>query len=128
MDLHYISEACVVAVPNNNVKQLCGAIVRLKRGSTPTEQTSLARIRSDLQISLAPFMLPTLLRILKDEEQLPHTVSGKPIKRQILEDYFGSTDGAQPRVYPPGVERCEWERPAEGMMKPWDWGGLQMAN
>ncbi|KAF4504454.1 hypothetical protein G6O67_007904 [Ophiocordyceps sinensis] len=99
MNLPRISEACVVAVPDND-------------------------IRSDLRYSLAPYKLPTLLRILKDGEDLPRTVSGKPIKRQILNLYFGSTDGAQPKTDPPGVERCGWE----AAIKPWDFCGLQSAD
>lgn len=128
MDLQYISEACVVAVPDTNAKQLCGAVVRLKRGNTQTGQITLARIRSDLQSSLAPFMLPTLLRILMGEEELPRTTSGKPIKRQILEIYFGSTDGSHAKNDLPGVERCSRPMPGEAEIKPWDWCGLQCAD
>lgn len=126
MDLPYISEACIVAVPDKNFKHLCGAVVRLKPiGIPPTEQINLSLIRSDLEDSLATCMLPALLRILTDEEELPCTATGKLIKKEILKIYFGSTDGAQVDSYPPGIERCELPKPGEQMAKPWDWGGLQ---
>ncbi|OBT53698.1 hypothetical protein VE04_06328 [Pseudogymnoascus sp. 24MN13] len=127
MDLPYISEACVVAVPDNDAKQLCGAVIRLERGTMPIGQITLARIRSDLQSSLAPFMLPALLRILEDKEELPRTVSGKPIKRQILMDFFGAVDGGLAENIPPRVERYNKLMTVEAQAKPWDWCGLQRA-
>lgn len=129
MDLPYISEACAVAVPDHESKQLCGIIVRLRRGSTPLEQITLTRIRCDLSSSLAAYMLPTLLRVMKDEEELPRTFSGKPIKRQIVEDYFGTTDWFPAQTPPPMVE-C-WGKMlgiSKMEIKPWDWSAKQRAD
>ncbi|KAJ6184691.1 adenylate-forming enzyme AfeA [Penicillium mononematosum] len=88
MGLPYIAEACAVAIPVEENKQLCGAVVRLKDGS----KTTLARIRADLQADLDVLMLPTVLRHLPPHEELPRTATGKPIKRQVIEDFFYDGD------------------------------------
>lgn len=130
MDLPYVAEACVVGVPHQEVRELCGAVVRLINGVTRIEQITLSRIRSDLGGSLALFMMPLVLRIIKDGEELPRTVSGKPIKRQILKNYFGTTDWFPAGDLSPGVEYCGCTMPTidEAEAKPWDFGGLQPAD
>lgn len=69
-------------------------------------------------------MMPTLLKVLKDEEELPCTVIGKPEKKEILRIYFGSENGVQVEDYPPEVESCPIPKPGEAT-KPWDWDGRQ---
>ncbi|KAL2867571.1 class I adenylate-forming enzyme family protein [Aspergillus lucknowensis] len=86
--LPYIAEACVVAVPVEENKQLCGAVIRLKDGM----KTTLAHIRADLQAEIDASMLPTVLRQLPPHEELPRTATGKPIKRQVIEDFFYDGD------------------------------------
>lgn len=88
---------------------------------------SLPRIRSDLQGTLAPFMLPSLFRALDDDEELPTTVSGKVIKRRVLKEYFGTTDWFPSNNVPPRVELCDVEHVSGGKAKPWDWCGMQPA-
>lgn len=91
LKLPYIAAACVVAVPVEENKQLCGAVVRLK-DITGMEKVTLARIRADLQADLDVAMQPTVLRLLGPEEELPDTATGKPIKRQVIEDFFYAGD------------------------------------
>ncbi|KAI0537876.1 adenylate-forming enzyme AfeA [Xylaria digitata] len=91
LKLPYIASACVVAVPLEENKQLCGAVVRLK-DVTGEEKIALARIRADLEGDLDLAMQPTVLRILEPEEELPDTATGKPIKRQVIEDFFYDGD------------------------------------
>lgn len=86
--------------------------------------TALGLIRSDLEGSLPTYMMPTLLKVLKDEEELPCTVIGKPEKKEILRIYFGSENGVQVEDYPPEVESCPIPKPGEAT-KPWDWDGRQ---
>ena len=124
-DLPYISEACVIGVPNHETGQLCAAVVRLRCGKMPPGETPLGVIRSDLARTLPPFMLPVLLRILQDGEDLPRTISGKPIKRNILKDYFGIMDGTPAQRVPAGIQQWAVPRRADGEYKPWDWCGLQ---
>ncbi|KAK2865068.1 hypothetical protein FQN49_003946 [Arthroderma sp. PD_2] len=126
MDLPYISEACVLGAPHREARELCVAIVRVRCG----EKTP-AQIRSDLSRSLPPFMLPTALRILTAEEVLPRTVSDKPIKRRILEEYFGTTDWFSASNLPRGVGYWGLDQiddVREGETKSWDWCGLQFAS
>ncbi|KAI8945865.1 adenylate-forming enzyme AfeA [Xylaria longipes] len=87
--LPYVAAACVVAVPVEESKQLCGAVIRLK---DVNENINLARIRADLEGDLDVSMRPTVLRILDAEEELPDTATGKPIKRQVIEDFFYAGD------------------------------------
>lgn len=107
--LPYIAAACVVAVPVEENKQLCGAVVRLK-DVTGAEKIALARIRADLQADLDVTMRPTVLRILGPEEELPDTATGKPIKRQVIEDFFYAGDCGRDWFSvdnpPPDVEFC----------------------
>lgn len=91
MELPYVREACVVAVPMSEGKQLCGATIR-PQGGASAESITLARIRSDLHGRLDAQDLPVLLRLLDDKEQLPRTATGKPVKRQVLEDFFHEGD------------------------------------
>ncbi|KAK7728832.1 hypothetical protein SLS63_006440 [Diaporthe eres] len=84
-------DSCVVAVPLEQGKQLCGAVVRLKDGVEP-EKITLDRVRGDLQADLDVTSLPTLLRLLGPQEDLPRTATGKPIKYQVMEDFFYAGD------------------------------------
>ncbi|KAF2970750.1 hypothetical protein GQX73_g2827 [Xylaria multiplex] len=72
--LPYIAAACVVARPPGG------------------DKITLARIRADLEGDLDLAMRPTVLRILEPDEELPDTATGKPIKRQVIEDFFYDGD------------------------------------
>ncbi|CAM1509752.1 Fc.00g000870.m01.CDS01 [Cosmosporella sp. VM-42] len=128
-DLPYISDAYVVGVPDHEAKELCGAVLRIKKDAVNTEQVSLARIRLDLMGGLPTYMLPVLLRILSDEEDVPRTVSQKPIKKRILQELFGITDYWSVDNPNPKVE--SWGNQPEQIQaktRPWDWCGLQRAD
>ncbi|KAK2868022.1 hypothetical protein FQN49_003234 [Arthroderma sp. PD_2] len=127
LDLPYISDACAVAVPSHNYKQLCAAIVQFQPDIKSTSQPDLAKIRSDLSSSLGVHMLPNLLRVLKDDEKLPRTISEKPIRRQILQEYFGVVNGAPPENLPLEVQRCEKPFVPSREPKAWERAGLQFA-
>ncbi|KAL2017442.1 hypothetical protein VTK56DRAFT_2098 [Thermocarpiscus australiensis] len=60
----------------------------------------LAKIRADLHGVVAAYMLPVVLRVLKEGEQLPRTDSRKPIERQILSKFWGPPSGSRSRIYP----------------------------
>lgn len=121
----YVSEACVVGVPDHEAKELCGALIRLKHG-VPKEEISLARVRADLSETLPAYMRPYLLRVMNDGEEVPHTVSLKPIKREILKQFFGITDYWSVEDPTPGVESLgNQPLQLEAETKPWDWCGLQ---
>lgn len=80
LDLPYLTEACVVAVPDQLSRQLCGVVVRVnQQHSAKAKQVDLLRIRTDWQEKSKPLqMLPILLRVLRDNEDLPRTRTAKP--------------------------------------------------
>jgi malonyl-CoA/methylmalonyl-CoA synthetase len=133
LDLPYISEACVLGVPHTIAKELCAAVVRLRPDSnTPPDLINLGKIRLDLSKTLSTYMLPTLLRILRDDETLPLTSIGKPIKKEIRRDFFKTTDWWPLESPPADVEY--WSNKAvtaigeKDLERPWDWCAMQMAD
>jgi malonyl-CoA/methylmalonyl-CoA synthetase len=131
MDLPYVAEACVLGVPYHEARQLCGAVIRLRRDGSAVlsqPQVDLARIRADLAGVLAAYMLPVVLRILQEGEQLPRTHSGKPIKSRILGELLGTTKWFPAHDLPEGVEYCGCKPVIdEKTARPWDWAGMQCA-
>jgi malonyl-CoA/methylmalonyl-CoA synthetase len=129
LKLPYISEACVLAVPHREARQLCGAVVRFQKGSffEPSALTALARIRADLAGSLAPFMLPMVLSVLREGQELPRTHSGKVVKRNVSRDCLGVTEWFSAEAVAPGVEFWGSDLPQvdEAEAKLWDRGGMQ---
>ncbi|KAH8200302.1 hypothetical protein TruAng_005518 [Truncatella angustata] len=91
MGLPYTAEVCVVAVPVEEKKQLCGAVIRIKDG-LGLDKITLAQIRADIQADLDVTELPAILRLLEPGEDLPRTATGKPIKYQVMEDFFYAGD------------------------------------
>ncbi|KAH7128998.1 hypothetical protein EDB81DRAFT_808572 [Dactylonectria macrodidyma] len=131
LELPYIAEACAVAVPHKEALQLCGAVIRLRKNcAVPSETITLSKIRSDLRANLPQYMLPILLRILKDGEDFSRTVSGKFIKPKVLKESFGTTEWFLVNDLPTGVEYCGSTVPMiiEAETKPWDWSGIQCAD
>lgn len=60
--------------------------------ATGTATVTLEKIRSDIQGDIEPFKLPTILRLLRDEEQIPRTSTGKVDGRAIVRMYFNFPD------------------------------------
>ncbi|KAM3458915.1 hypothetical protein MY3296_000062 [Beauveria thailandica] len=108
MALGYFEEATVVAVPVSESVQLCGAIVRPKQSHRA--ELSISRVRSDLATKLDDAKRPVVMRILGQDEELPMTATGKPVKRQVIEDFFYEGDCGRdwfnPETPPPSVQ-CE---------------------
>ncbi|PKK48947.1 hypothetical protein CI102_7970 [Trichoderma harzianum] len=130
LDLSYISEACVLAIPDHEAKELCAAAIRLDAtSSVPAPEISLARIRSDLMQSLPMYMLPAILRILKDGEEIPRNISGKVVKAAVRRELFATTDW-WPHSNPPAEVEYWGNMPPifEAATRPWDWCGVQRAD
>ncbi|KAL9470884.1 hypothetical protein ACSS6W_008825 [Trichoderma asperelloides] len=133
--LPYVTEACVLGVPDHEAKEICAAVVRLtpeqeQRQSRYAEQTiDLARLRRDMNESLPKYMLPVLVKILGPGEEMPQTVSQKPIKSQIIKKYFGVDKSWSAENSVLGVEYWgSMPTPVEADTKLWDWLGLQRAD
>lgn len=90
-------------------------------------QSVLTKIRADLEGRLNAFKLPTILYILDGDQELPVTVSGKYLKRDILRTYFGSVDGVAPAKDRVGIERWDWKF-GQQPTKAWDWGAMHLAS
>jgi long-chain acyl-CoA synthetase len=79
-----ITEAAVVGVPSERLGEEVGAVVRVRTGSSLTED----EVRRHVAGRLAAFKVPARVWITKDE--LPRNASGKVLKRelrdQVLED------------------------------------------
>lgn len=130
LDLPYISEASVIAIPDHEAKELCAAAIRLDvTSSVPASEISLARIRSDLMQSLSMYMLPAILRILKDGEEIPRNISGKVVKAAVRRELFATTDW-WPHSNPPAEVEYWGNMPPifEAATRPWDWCGVQRAD
>ncbi|KAK2744988.1 hypothetical protein FQN57_004118 [Myotisia sp. PD_48] len=137
LDLPYVSEAHVVAIQDYEAKEIAAALIRLQipveSAPAPNPESlptvSLAKLRQDLSTNLAAHKLPALLRILQKGEEVPRTVSLKPVKKGIPKQFF-HIPGFLPAGYSvPGVEY--WgNQPTQipGEIRPWDWCGLQRAN
>jgi malonyl-CoA/methylmalonyl-CoA synthetase len=103
-DLSYISEACVCAVPDRDATELCAAVVRLRDGNLAAQQSVLHRIRADLSEVLPAYMLPTIIRVMKDEEVVPKTQSGKIVRRFVAKRFFNNVDWQSLGIQPLGFQ------------------------
>jgi malonyl-CoA/methylmalonyl-CoA synthetase len=132
LKLPFVSECCVVALPDNTYGQRVAALIRLEssRPQTCTERDMmkpvdgccLRSLRASLADFLPLYMLPTALRILKDSEEIPRTSSLKVSRRKALEKYF---DYSPSLALPPEVELWDEDESRESWpRKAWDWAGL----
>ncbi|KAM5447322.1 hypothetical protein MaudCBS49596_006086 [Microsporum audouinii] len=114
LKLPYVDEIYAVPVPDPTVGEHIAVLVRLKSGAQGTA-LSLQKLREDLlSVSTLPAgYLPTMFRILARGEDIPRSYTGKPLRRQIVKDFFLGPDGA--------VER---ENPAIGV---WESKGMPLA-
>lgn len=128
MELPYVSEACVLNVLDYEAQGLATALIRLRKSTLCQEDHSkidLRKIREDLSSTLELYKLPTMLRILRDGEELPRTDSEKVLKSKALEKFF-HLSGYRPRDYcVEGVE-C-WSTLVDTSLykRPWDYGAEQ---
>ncbi|KAM3497560.1 hypothetical protein MY10362_009093 [Beauveria mimosiformis] len=93
--LPFIQEAYILSVPYPNYGSLVAALVRFKRqevGSADTFTPSLRFLRASLATELSAYKLPTLLRVLQEDEELPRTASNKVSKPEAVKKYFQFTD------------------------------------
>lgn len=119
MDLPSVTEACIVSIPDKDATTRVAALVRLHQDSL---DTSLATVRKHLSEKLLYYKLPTALRLLRTGEEIPLTVSGKIIRRKVVEKYFPLTEDCQ---LPADVEVWDIRNEQTTLRKAWDWAGLQ---
>lgn len=108
MALPYVSEAYILPVQDHDAGGLAAALIRLqKHKTTKTEygDIDLRRIRNDLAATkMASSKFPALLRILRDDEQIPSTISSKALKQECLRKYFNISGYLPDQYSVDGVE------------------------
>ena len=121
MELPFISEACIVSIADKDASTRVGALVRFHQDFPCGNLTT---IRQHLSDKLLQYKLPTALRVLRNGEEIPLTVSGKVIRKRVVEKYFPLTEYCQ---LPANVELWNilGEQKNNGSQKAWDWAGLQ---
>lgn len=126
LELPFIREGCIVGAPEPNNGTRLAALVRFKKSSACScakgIKPSLALIRESLAVHLPVYMLPTALRVLSDEEDIPRTASHKAIRPKVIEQYFPLNESGEI------VDSAElWDlnqNEITGPRKLWEWGGL----
>lgn len=121
MELPFISEACIVSIPDKDASTRVAALVRFHQAFS---SGNLLTVRKHLSDHLLHYKLPTALRVLRKGEAIPLTVSGKIIRRRVVELYFPLTGAGH---LPADVELWDIhdEQKKHGPRKAWDWAGLQ---
>ncbi|KAJ5463790.1 hypothetical protein N7475_008734 [Penicillium sp. IBT 31633x] len=123
LDLPYITEAHVLPVKDHGAGGLVAALVRLQKREG--DSITLKRIREDLAATnLASYKLPTLLRVLQNEEQVPLTPSEKVLKRECLQKFFHISEYIPDPYAVEGVEYCGNQLDLAASSRLFDWGGL----
>ncbi|KAI1978077.1 hypothetical protein LOZ53_001486 [Ophidiomyces ophidiicola] len=102
MNLPYISEAHILPVLDHEASGVVAALVRPRKRKTTGEEyerITLQKIREDLAAAkMSWYKLPTLLRVLQDDEEVPMTASDKILKQESLRKYF-QISGYMPEGY-----------------------------
>jgi acyl-CoA synthetase (AMP-forming)/AMP-acid ligase II len=75
-----ITEAAIIGVPHPQLGEEVGAVVRVRDGSTLSDDD----VRAHVGARLAAFKVPTLVWISTDE--LPRNATGKVLKRQLRDE------------------------------------------
>ncbi|CAI7670299.1 unnamed protein product [Penicillium bialowiezense] len=123
LELPYIAEAHVLPVKDHGAGGLVAALVRLQKQEG--YGITLKQIRNDLAATnLASYKLPTLLRVLRDEEEVPLTPSEKVLKRECLRKFFQISEYIPDSYAVEGVEYCGNKLDATASSRVFDWGGL----
>ncbi|KAJ5578641.1 NRPS-like protein biosynthetic cluster [Penicillium hispanicum] len=125
ISLPYIEDAYVLSIPDAEIRSRVGALLKVKGDEKQRSSISLHKLRTDLAVNLATYKLPTVLRILTDDEQLPMTASNRLKIPDALKLYFPQTVNERVQDLPVQVEVCDFtegacDRPA----RQWEWSGM----
>ncbi|KAE8394397.1 hypothetical protein BDV23DRAFT_190022 [Aspergillus alliaceus] len=122
LELPFVSEACIVSVPDERSAARVAAIVRFHQDFPGG---NLHNIREALSDKLSQYKLPTALRVLQEGEEIPTTLTGKVMRRLVVERFFQLKDNYE---LPSEVELLDIQSQKQvgGNAKAWDWAGLQV--
>ena len=139
LDLPFVTEGCIFPFPDSDLMHRVAALVRLRErflckddwipggnGSNSLlhdeEGKYLPLFRRELGRNLPGFMLPNALRILREDEEIPRTTTGKVRKTDAVRKFF--LEGDEWEIQD-GVEICGLKDYLEERVpRDWDWGEL----
>lgn len=101
LELPQVAEGHIFAVPDPKYVNHIAALVRLQAETADFQKRgtlSLAALRRDMAHSLTEHELPTLLRLVRDGEEIPQGVSGKLMYQKAREQFFPPESVALPEV------------------------------
>lgn len=101
LDLPEVADGHIFAVPDRKYINHVAALVRLRTGDTHCEDRralNLATLRRALAQVLTEHELPTLLRLVGDEEDIPQGVSGKLMYAKARDQFFPPESASLPEV------------------------------
>lgn len=82
--LPYLTEGYVVPVQDPQCDSRVAVLVRTNQA----DKVDLVKIRTDLSLELPAYQLPTMLRILRDDETVPRTWSDKTAMAKAINLFF----------------------------------------
>lgn len=83
--LPYLTEGYVMPVQD---PQCDSRVAVLVRTNDKVDKVDLGKIRTDLSVHLPAYQLPTVLRVLRDGETVPHTWSDKTAMAKAINLFF----------------------------------------
>lgn len=83
--LPYLTEGYILPVQDPQCDSRVAALVRT---NDKADKVDLGRIRTDLSVQLPAYQLPTVLHVLKDDETVPRTWSGKTAMAKAINAFF----------------------------------------
>jgi malonyl-CoA/methylmalonyl-CoA synthetase len=83
--LPYLTEGYVLPVQD---PQCDSRVAVLIRTNAKADKVDLGKIRSDLSVQLPAYQLPTVLRVLRDDETVPRTWSDKTAMAKAINLFF----------------------------------------
>ncbi|KAE8308463.1 hypothetical protein BDV41DRAFT_592180 [Aspergillus transmontanensis] len=119
----FISEAIVVGIQDTSAGQLVAALVVINDDTPEGNSLDLPAVRRWLAVErqMNAYKLPTVLRLVRKNQELPMTLSGKFIKRRIRDSFFNQEELQSDRVQ---VHDLSTQEPDIGD-RPFDWAGIQ---
>ncbi|GMF66806.1 unnamed protein product [Aspergillus oryzae] len=119
----FISEAIVLGIQDTSAGQLVAALVVINDDTPEGNSLELSAVRRWLAVErqMNAYKLPTVLRLVRKNQELPMTLSGKFIKRRIRDIFFNQEELKSDRVQ---VHDLSTNEPDIGD-RPFDWAGIQ---
>jgi malonyl-CoA/methylmalonyl-CoA synthetase len=84
--LQYVTEGYVLPVQDPQCDSRVAVLIRTN--DKADKAVDLARLRTDLSVQLPAYQLPTVLRVLRDDETVPRTWSGKTAMAKAINVFF----------------------------------------